>query len=373
MKVTIGTPGLDVIKLGNFSNRDEVPSIIQYFRDKNFDSEDVKVYPKTVFVTIEHVTFVFGTNNSTGKPYINAEVKAGINGKNIQNMGTAEVWNYLTDSVNKLYTMYGIAVKYDWKTITVTMVEMNVTFPINKPFCEYGRIFQLVKLEVMGKKTLFTAEKKNLRGSISQDGLSCPKATVLTRIYNKSEEMKKDGHGIYFDANLMRVEFTLKQNSQIERAFKTTRFAEISDEMIQTAFRNRFNKIIKGIDDRLNEKMTLYSREIGADKTVVDIIVESLWQKRPPEWIISELSLYETMYHVPLILDIKDIRKVLSSLPSWLWPPEHLSDKEYANRILAPYFKQHQSDMTFKIQRMLYDEFKEKGQGLKKYNVTMYC
>lgn len=380
MKVFLGNPGLDTIKVSNFLNIFDVPKIITYLKENYSDCSGVTVLPKKATITTDHVRFTFGYQNKTKTPYINAEIKAGIDGKNVENMGISTASEYLISAIQMVNDKYKILIQYDWYALKISRMEMNCTFPIDCPFDAYGRVLQLVKLAAISKKGAYSAEKQTIKGALSQDTVFIDQSTITTRIYDKSEEVRNTEGGTHFDKNLMRVEFVLKTVDMVKSDMRAVcpqpleepYLCQISDQMVVDAYRKRFGNLITSIDKRLSDKLTQYSNRVGADKSAVDIVSKACIEKRTFDWIISEFSLYEAMYRVPLILDINDVNYVTSALSPFIWNNNKDIAADCAAKIIQEY-QQHPSDMTFADQRKLYDEFRMKGKGMQQYEITMYC
>lgn len=294
-------------------------------------------------------------------------------------MGISTAKRYLDDAIQEIEDRYQVTVCYDEKALKVTRLEMNTTFPTRQPFCAYTRVLQLMKLEIAGKNGLYSYEKTKSSNALSQDSIFSEKPTIITRIYDKGEEAKKDKTGIVFDQHLMRIEFVLKTEALVlsdmnaalnknDPKLTEPLLCKLTDVMILKAYNKRFEKIFAQIEKRLQEKTYEAPNGMGSNRTVADIVKDAQNHSKTTEWIVGELFDYERENRAPLFLDIEDIRETMRYI---FWDNPYFAD-EYAGDIIAAY-KSHSSNMTSNPQRELYDEIHKNGCGNKKFEVTMYC
>ena len=122
------------IKVGHFLNCSDVPWIIQHLRENYPDCHDVQFMPNQAVVTQGCFRFTFAYNNKSRLPYINAEIRAGCNGKNITNMDVRTAYRHLASAAQEVNVRYGIVLRYRWATLSVSRIEINATFPTDQRF-----------------------------------------------------------------------------------------------------------------------------------------------------------------------------------------------------------------------------------------------
>ena len=315
MKKIIGQIGIDTLKIGGWINPSyphEVTNALLSVSDKY----EVKVNQNKAVITFGKVTIVFGVNNKNHQSYVNMTIKAACNEPNLEPMSIEAVRSEVDGATMKLYEVCGIALCHG-NNLKITKMDINTTFPLNEKFCAYNRILSLVAaVDVKIGKIKHEISAKDIEGCFVAESLRCTRSTVELAIYNKKKEMQNKGEALVTE-ELMRVEHRLTSQSAIVGNLKTDRLKDITDEKIWECYRKRTEKIFKKIDTYLDEKLSATNNIAGADNTVANMMLmyDDKGKLKMAD-LLSRVSMYESHYGVPCLLDITDCRYAYRILAS---------------------------------------------------------
>ena len=170
----------------------------------------------------------------------------------------------------------------------------------------------------------------------------------------------------------MRVEHRLTSQSAIVGNLKTDRLKDITDEKIWECYRKRTEKIFKKIDTYLDEKLSTTNNIAGAGNTVANMMLmyDDKGKLKMAD-LLSRVSMYESHYGVPCLLDITDCRYAYRILASKGYYPLKYEER-FMQLLLNAYYTVDTDYNHLLNQRVLYEELREKMMGYSTYQVSVH-
>lgn len=249
-------------------------------------------------------------------PYMGVEIFAKeADGNNLQNMGMQKLIQKYDEAAYALKEYYQIEIPMERKSEgRFSELELNLTFPTDFPFSAYTRFLRLLSAAIGGKISTFEKGGSNMEDAIKKQSILCSHGTYAVRIYSKSKEIEKKLKCTSL-RHLMRCEFVYKKSQIIDTDFGSRLFTDFSDEMLEKAFQKRFQGFFDEID-KYTEKKSKVAPGVGRKDTAANIILRHCQNGiiTNQASIIGEVMAYEVQYGVPLILDIRDLKKAIQYL-----------------------------------------------------------
>ena len=253
-----------------------------------------------------------------GKQYVILQTNV-CNGNisNLQGNTVKEYHEQIKRIEKKLQSNYGIQASFD--NSTVNYIEINRTFRLEHDFNAYSRDIELILAEMprmnyvseFGDTLLddtYFEEKFNqieTHTVWNKRGKSKCKSFQMVSIYNKSKQIRGV---IYLDGDCMRFEITLVGVKNIQSAFKTTKFYELTDEKINQYFADQIDKLIVKPLDRWRSKRNAYLKKLIKSEREKDIYN---WQVN----VLRVLNTQENIHHgKPCLLDVSELYPIIDKI-----------------------------------------------------------
>lgn len=336
LKFNIGGTRLDKIGLkdGEIINIDDLEELKQrnilFINEKSKKSDDEK-NTSDKYVTRSNQAFSYlrikkdgeinqlkAGKSGLGKQYVTLQtnVCAG-NISNLQGNTIKEYHEQLKRIEEKLQSNYGIQASFD--NSNVNYIEIQRTFRLEHDFNAYSRDIELILAEMprmnyvseFGDTLLddtYFDEKFNQMETHTvwnKRGKSKCKSFQMVSIYNKSKQIRGV---IYLDGDYMRFEITLAGVKNIQSAFKTTKFYELTDEKINQYFADQIDKLIVKPLDRWRAKRNAYLKKLIKSEREKDIYN---WQVN----VLRVLNTQENIHHSkPCLLDVSELYPIIDKI-----------------------------------------------------------
>ena len=273
LKFNISGTRIDKIGLkdGEIINIDDLEELkernILFVNEKSKKTDDESQNTSDKYVTRSNQSFSYmkikkdgeinqlkAGKSGLGKQYVTLQTN--VCDKKIGNLkgNTIKEYHYQIERIEKkLKNDYGIQASFD--NSNVNYLEINRTFKLEHDFNDYSRDIKLILAEMprmnyvsefgytLSDDTYFN-EKFNQIETYSvwnKRGKSKCKSFQMVSIYNKSKQLRGI---IYLDGDYMRFEIKLSGVKNIESAFKTTKFYDLTDEKINQYFADQIDKLI---------------------------------------------------------------------------------------------------------------------------------
>ena len=236
---------------------------------------------------------------------------------NLQGNTIKEYHEQIKRIEKKLQQDYGIQASFD--NSNVNYIEINRTFKLEHDFNAYSRDIKLILAEMprmnyvsdFGHTLLddtYFNEKFNQIETHSvwnKRGKSKCKSFQIVSIYNKSNQLKGI---IYLDGDYMRFEITLAGVKNIESAFKTTKFYELTDEKINQYFADQIDKLIVKPLDKWRTRRNAYLKKLIKSEREKDIY----------NWQVNVLRVLNTQENIhdgkPCLLDVAELYPIIDKI-----------------------------------------------------------
>ncbi len=213
---------------------------------------------KRIEVTLSHhVTFKFQRNNSSdnrGDIYILETTVEPDEGHeilgNFRNYSYDEMKAVILQAMDELEELTGI--KVDRQEVRINQAEINLTFRQN---CRFDYLLRSVSYYQAFCREGYQTEKhfaemddKDAYEPLRTTGMTTKNKTVAVKLYDKKEETKKyalekylmkvdmDADFIEGNYSIVRLEFAIRTQRQIERYFHETNFMSMSQNMIEVIY-----------------------------------------------------------------------------------------------------------------------------------------
>lgn len=366
--IVIGNVGIDTITCQGYdmssADRNKMKNLI--LSNKVPDDMEPSVSENAIQIKADSLRFRSFISNTDHKEYTSFTVQASdLYGSNIQNMSVSDVHNQLLCVKQRLEKIFGITI---WEnTITVQKVELNLTTVQKEPFFAFARIFFLAAATEPSLKR-FDGYDNTIHGVQPVNSVLLKNDSRGMRFYDKSAQVKNSG--IVLDDALLRTELLFYKKKTIESAFKTANFYRWDDQLMERVFQERMKKVQNRIMKYRNEKLLYHPVCMGAKETVPYIIAR--YYNMGWDGILAQLIGYEKDYHVPCLIDIRDIQDAIQNLVqvgifrAGTEPYEFQNVWTTCNEIDA-------ARVTFVNQWELFHEYFDKIFNINPVRISIYC
>lgn len=274
----------------------ETMSVIDLGTNKYKDLAYLKVVDEEMFNCL-----VIGVKKARGKAikYVNLDVHINsLRGNNLEPLGMEEYYKLLADVKEYISENYGIELDFGQAKFKET--EINLTFMVDRTFQEYEHILILMAL---------LAPKKYKSKIINLDNKNDVTTIILNnkssdyKIYDKTKQMQVV-YKIEITENYIRIEYTIKATTKIERDFNSANIHQLTDKQIREYMQKRiFEDLIKPLEKHIEQgnkvlrKMAKEEREKDIKKWTRLFLLKAVGEK--------------TNDKVPLVFDIEQVKLIL--------------------------------------------------------------
>lgn len=254
---TLGKVGIDIIRISGFTclNHFEEPVIKHLITDTKIINflQKGNAEIKNNSVRINEKFFLFKWGNRGGRSYAYLEIHASdAAGNNLQNMSMADVKARFYNAISILKKRYKITFPMlDFSSLRVTYLEINRTATTRHPFYAYSpflRLMGYLMRKNLGMKSsgVFSTDQDNTMKAMDECiYLIRGKKNYEVKAYDKAKELKAkkvlspdDVH------NYMRLELTLKKESEIKSHGTHAYFLEITDDDIKQLYQRKIGRMV---------------------------------------------------------------------------------------------------------------------------------
>lgn len=147
-----------------------------------------------------------------------------------------EAYEFTLRKIRKyIYQTYGV--NLDFKEICFKEIQVNTTFDLNSDFSEYE--YLLNRINEVAPKKYKTIKQHHYYGMLK--GITLINESTKLNIYDKKFQLL-DEVNFKIDENLMRIEYTFKNATEVKKALGTNKLKELTNEAIKQCIK-------KNIDD----------------------------------------------------------------------------------------------------------------------------
>lgn len=340
LKLNLGGTRLDKIKLqdGEIISIDDLEELkhrnILFVNEKSKKSDDESESQDTSdkYVTKNGQAFSYMKIGGDGeinqlkagktgydKEYVNLETN--VRDKNFGNLQGNTVKEYqeqIERIEEKLQYNYGI--KASFKNANIKYLEINRTFKLEHEFSDYRRVINAIITEMPKMKKIskhddiliddtYFHEKFSATDTYTvwnrRGGINKFKTCKIVTVYNKKKQIRGI---IYLDGDYMRFEIILVGTQNIQSAFQTTKFYELTDEKINQYFADQIDKLIVKPLDRWRTKRNAYLKKLIKSEREKDIY----------NWQVNVLRVLNTQENIhngkPCLLDVSELYPVIDTI-----------------------------------------------------------
>lgn len=242
--------------------------------------------------------------------YCNLETTIKSNGAgNLMCYTTSDYYDRLAEIQEHLKEKYGILT--DFSDITIKEIEINRTFKLEDDFEKYHRVLNLIMTNLPSYLKNQMDYKKVTQGNTEfQTYYATSKTTnkskryLLFKIYNKSKAVENI---ILLTDSHMRVEFRLVGSEKVKKALGTNKFAELTDELINSYFDRQIEKLIQRPFERWQKDRNSYLVKLMHEERKRDI---RHWQTN----VLRVLQNEEIAEKRAVLLDIEELIPLVDRL-----------------------------------------------------------
>ena len=194
-----------------------------------------------------------------------------------------ELYDALKDLTAHVLLQYGILLIFS--DAELISMEYNVTFSLLHSFETYDYVLTtLYEVVTHTDKKLLAHKFDNMT-----TGFYCISKKETFKFYFKSQQLD-DIYGIKTSDTILRLEWTLKNKTQIQRNFKTCKLKELKDSLFKIAFINRvrllfiepFTAYINQSESNLIKSLTLYKQSKGRNYITHTLLLIQSQDSKPP-------------------------------------------------------------------------------------------
>lgn len=261
------------------------------------------------------LTVSFEQNNLNGRQYINAKLELMVSedGNNIQNLTADQYKVRVADVIQMLRIVYGIDV--DDSTISIKKIELNATFFLEEPYAAYQRAILLLIRNVPVKRygshrnnnaVKFATWYEATKETTNLETILVKNSSIELKIYNKGKHLKDLGLIDSTDKDIMRVEYTIKDNRILKNAFGDALVESLDDAKIKALFKKYFNRDVVA---------PYYEWAARNHEELVELVKKH--RAANDKWtgyFFREVRQLEAVRGLPVLLDLEDLRKVFRQL-----------------------------------------------------------
>lgn len=335
LKFNIGYTRLDKIGLkdGEIISIDDLEELKQrnilFVNEKKSDDESENTSDK--YVTRNNQSFSYlkikkdgeinqlkAGKSGFGKQYVTLQTNVcDRNMGNLQGNTIKEYHDQIERIEKKLKNDYGIQASFD--NSNVNYIELQRTFKLEHDFNAYSRDIKLILAEMPRMNSIsefgytlsddtYFCEKFNQIETYSvwnKRGKSKCKSFQMVSIYNKSKQLRGV---IYLDGDYMRFEIKLSGVKNIQSAFKTTKFYELTDEKINQYFADQIDKLIVKPIEKWRTRRNAYLKKLIKSEREKDIY----------NWQVNVLRVLNTQENKhdgkPCLLDVSELYSIIDKM-----------------------------------------------------------
>lgn len=365
----IGFDRITLIKLIDMKEKFTEP-ISVYFPDQNVLSQNIAGHTLNVSVRKARIfgpgyTFSFG--NQGDAPFTKIELHARETGEdNLSNLNVEGVWHKLDDAAADLLKNYQMHLRYNKDSIRIYAAEINVTFPLAKPFNNYRRIIRmLAAASSTGAKKMEVSGKSNkLETYYILNG-----ATRNSDFYDKKKDLEQKCD-IDCDCPLMRYEIYGKEQilsrmssslEDKEKGHPLLHLKNINDAAVRDFFVQSAKNIFSKLDDLLSTGIDFSSHINFILNTLLSSAVQRTLRTDAATFIedmMQKFHFYESETSTALFLDLTDLISAVKT--SALLDDCKIPLVSALESVLDAPEKYSMSCQYFIGQRELYEELKSK-------------
>lgn len=258
---------------------------------------------------------------------------------NFRNLTAAQFQKRIDDVFKYVYEKYKVKIKYDFKLLYISKIEINITFKLNGRYSEYRRaLFVLISCipskrfnsnSCRGKNATnkITAIYSSEKGGNYLETINIKNSSRELTIYNKSQQLRDTGK-LNLTDDYMRIEYKLKRKDSYINTYLGETVADLTDENISRLFIEMFTEdIIKPTEEFKNKiKNNL--------KNIINGYIVKNNGKVPTKWIDNLLESscnYEIKNNISMIIDYTDIIEVINNTKEFKQPRRSI--KRLENKI----------------------------------------
>lgn len=258
------------------------------------------------------LTLSFEKNNLTNLHYVKCKLEMTVTSElaNLQNLNAEAYKTHVNSVFDMLEQDYGI--KIDHSSVKVKQLEVNATFYLNESYEKYQKPILLLMQNAASKyyhgKHLSWNEADAIAKKTTLETSLVKNSSMELTIYNKGKQLIDDGLIDPQDltADIMRVEYRIKDRRILRHAFKSEQVDKITDQKL----RNLFQKYIE------RDLVAPYMEWAEQNHNQLVYMVQ---QHRAAEqkWTASffrECRQFEATHGFPILFDLEDMRSVFKEL-----------------------------------------------------------
>ncbi|SDI56100.1 hypothetical protein SAMN05421493_11815 [Pseudobutyrivibrio sp. 49] len=339
--IIIGGVGFDAVTLSGLEVKDfvpKVPVLENSFLDssgnsylKHPDIDDYTVRCKGDFYFLK-------LSVQKNQTVCKLDLRHIQDGSNLTNINLEQLKESYNRAVKSIKEYYGIEIISPIDELRIKKAELNVTFPLIRPFDEYSRVFQIMSFALSQIKKPSVANKDTVgsfgtwvNGKLKEGTNYLIKgATLSVKSYNKTEELLSKNEKT-LDCDCCRLEITASEQTLRQvppKPILEVRYKDLTDEDIKVYFHNYFEQIFNYIDTYFKERLdsliatsAYHANRTGANRDeLLSAILNTTFKKSlrlDPDTLIEDILntffIFEAQTHRPLLFDIDDLLEVDSA------------------------------------------------------------
>lgn len=270
-------------------------------------------------------------------------------GCNLENMSYQEYDDYITCTLDYIYSEYDIALLAD--EMKIFYMEINANIHLKDPFFQYSRVLKLlISLFNNHLGKLNTYEKITNSKCANAESYSRGNQSTEIIFYDKSKELEDKKQQLDDNVSILRIELKLKNRQKIKSAFTTTYWKELDNKKIAGYYHSQiyiqlFNKFNKWLQTRNGELKRLITASRQQSKKAWHHI------------LMQEIRNNAELQNIPYILDIEQVCSAFKQMPD----PNRNSGRSVKSLmhicISDDVYKNHDTDRVYEILNALYSYF----------------
>lgn len=352
----LGRLGIDVIRITGFTSCKKFvePVIRHLVKDdkiiKFLELGNADIKNNAVCIYGDFYRFRWG--NHVGRAFAYMEIHAkDATGNNLYNMSMDDVKRKLNDAIVDLWEKYKINFKNcEWEHLRITYAEINRTFQMQRPFCVYSDFLKLMgrilrKKYRMKSSAVYTSDSEDESKLIDEClYLIRGKKNFELKIYDKGKEMRqKKVLSKNDNRNYLRIELTLKKESELKSNGAKAFLMDITDADMYHLYLIKINKMITGCDAYFKRNLFEGSDTYSAvDQILMDNLLQyGINHDYSYDGFLKDLLIIEAKSQKLILSGINDMRYVIDNI-------KYIKDKDKCFQLLEEACKS-----NFKYQSIL--------------------
>ena len=256
----------------------------------------------------------FEKNNLTNLHYVKCKLEMTVTSDlaNLQNLDAESYKTHVNSVFDMLEQDYGI--KIDHSSVKVKQLEVNATFYLNESYEKYQKPILLLMQNAASKyyhgKHLTWNEADAIAKKTTLETSLVKNSSMELTIYNKGKQLIDDGLIDPQDltADIMRVEYRIKDRRILRHAFKSEQVDKITDQNLRKLFQ-------KYIERDLVAPYMAWAEQ-NHNQLVYMVQQHRAAEQKWTAGFFRECRQFEATHGFPILFDLEDMRSVFKELES---------------------------------------------------------